>query len=93
MIYNWRKIEDLTKASIFDLTDDVELIRKCICIPSFEMKDRQEYIDEMTISTRINDFESFAYETRDKEFVQHLNHIFKDYYDNLNKLPEGSFWE
>lgn len=93
MIYDWRKIEDLTKASIFDLTDDIELIRECICLPSFEMKDRQEYIDEMTESTRVGDFEAFAHETQDEEFVKYLGIVFKDYYDKLNQLSEGAFWE
>lgn len=93
MIYDWRKIEDLTKATIFDLTDDINLIRECICLPSFEMKDKQEYIDEITESTRIGDFEAFAHETRDKEFVEHLKTVFKDYYDKLKQLPEGAFWE
>ena len=93
MIYDWRKIEDLTKASIFDLTDDIELIRECICLPSFEMKDRQEYINQMTESTRVGNYEAFAYETRDEEFVEHLKVVFKDYYDALDQLPEGAFWE
>jgi len=93
MIYDWRKIEDLTKASIFDLTDDIELIRECICLPSFEMKDRKEYIKEMTGNTRISDFEAFALETRDEEFAKHLKIVFKDYYDKLNHLPEGVFLE
>ena len=93
MIYDWRKIEDLTKASIFDLTDDIELIRECICLPSFEMKDRQEYINHMTESIRVGNFETFAYETRDEEFVEHLKVVFKDYYDALDQLREGAFWE
>ena len=93
MNYDWHKIKDLTKASIFDLTDDIELIRKCICLSSFEMKDRQEYIDEMSENTRIDDFEAFAHETNDLDFLKHLHIVFKDQYDKLNQLPEGAFWE
>ena len=93
MIYDWHKIEDLKKASIFDLTDDIELIRECICLSSFEMKDRQEYIDEMTESTRISDFEAFCQETEDWDFLKHLHVVFKDYYDRINQLPEGASWE
>jgi hypothetical protein len=93
MIYDWRKIEDLTKASIFDLTDDIELIRECICLPSFEMEDRQKYIDKMTENTRVSDFEAFALETHDEEFVGQLKIVFKDYYEKLNDLPEGVYLE
>lgn len=93
MINDWRNIEDLTKASIFDLTDDIELIRECICLHSFEMKDQQNYINKMTESTRVSDFEAFAYETKDQEFANHLSIVFKDFYDKLNKLPEGASWE
>lgn len=93
MIYDWRKIEDLSKASIFDLTDDIELIRECIGYSFFEMKDRQEYINQMTESTRVSDFEAFAYETRDDDLTKHLKVVFNDYYDKLNLLSEGAFWE
>ena len=93
MIYDWRKIEDLTKASIFDLTDDIELIRECIGFSFFEMKDQQDYIEQMTESMRVGNFEAFAYETRDEEFAEHLKVVCKDYYDALNQLREGAFWE
>ena len=93
MIYDWHKIIDLSKASIFDLTDDIELIRECIGLPSFEIIDRQNYIAQMTESIRVSDFEAFAYETRDDEFVKKLKVVFKNYYDKLNQLPEGAFWE
>ena len=93
MIYDWRKIEDLKKASIFDLTDDLALIRKCTCLPSLEMTDSKEYIAKMTESTRVGDFEAFAYETRDEELAEHLKMTFSEYYEKLRKLPEGAFWE
>lgn len=93
MIYDWRKIEDLTKASIFDLTDDIELIRECICIPSFEMYSRKEYIDSLEEIDRINDFESFAQITGDKDFLKHIHLVFKDFYNQLGQLPEGASWE
>lgn len=93
MIYDWRKIEDLTKASIFDLTDDIELIRECICIPSFEMDSRKEYIDSLEEIDRINDFESFAQITGDEDFYKHLHLVFKDFYNQLSQLPEGASWE
>lgn len=93
MIYDWRNIKDLTKASIFDLTDDIELIRECICLPTFEMKDRKEYLDQLTESSRVSDFEAFAHETHDEDFVRHLKVVFSEYYEKLNQLPEGAFWE
>lgn len=93
MIYDWRKINDLTKASIFDLTDDIELIRKCICIPDFEMKDKERYTNALEEVGRISDFEAFAQEICDEEFLKHLKVVFKDFYDKLDQLPEGAFWE
>lgn len=93
MIYDWHNIEDLSEASIFDLTDDIELIRECICIPSFEMKNKMEYINSMEEVDRISDFESFAQITGDEEFLLHIRMVFKDFYDQLNQLPEGASWE
>ena len=91
MIYDWRNIKDWNEASIFDLTDDIELIRKCICDDSFEMKDKDDYMNGRywMEGGREYDFERFAVETHDDELMEHLHVVFADFYEMIENLPEG----
>ena len=45
MNFDWRKL-DLKKSCIFDLTDDIEMIRQCTADPCIELEDRDEYLSD-----------------------------------------------
>lgn len=91
MIYDWHNIKDWDNASIFDLTDDIEIIRRCIDNDSFEMKDKDDYLNYnyWREGAREWDFERFAMVTRDEELMKHIHVVFAEYYEMIANLPEG----
>lgn len=99
MIYDWRNIKDLRKASIFDLTDDIEIIRECTCLgDEIGMEDRAKYEKELNNGnfSRVDDFEAFSLYLNDgerEEFIHALKSAFSDIYEKLNTLPNGACWE
>lgn len=94
MIFDWRNIEDLRKASIFDLTDDIEIIRECTCLPELTMADRERYERELDDAGRADDYEAFSYYIGfDEEFKKAVHTAFSDIYEKINTLPEGKYWE
>ena len=94
MIYDWRNIKDLRKASIFDLTDDIEIIRECTCLHDITMEDRASYESELDDALRTDAYEAFShFIDSDDEFIKAVYATFSDYYKELETLPEGTFWE
>ena len=43
MKYDWKHIKDLRKASIFDLTDDIEVVRDCTGNPYITIDQKEDY--------------------------------------------------
>lgn len=64
MNFDWKNI-DLKTASIFDLTDDIELIRKSIDCSDFSLEDKDEFIKNLTDDDRFRHLIDFAYFTND----------------------------
>jgi len=94
MIYDWRNIKDLRKASIFDLTDDIEIIRECTCLLDLTMADRERFERDLDDAGRADDFEAFSHHIKDgDEFIKAVYAAFSDLYEKINTLPEGKFWE
>ena len=94
MIYDWHNIKDLRKASIFNLTDDIEIIRECTCLPDLTMADRERYESELDDAGRVGDYEAFNHFIGfDEEFKKAVHAAFSDLYQKINTLPEGKFWE
>lgn len=94
MIYDWRNIKDLRKASIFDLTDDIEIIRECTCLPDLTMADKERFERDLDDAGRADDFEAFSHHIKDgDEFIKAVYAAFSDLYEKINTLPEGKFWE
>jgi len=66
MNYDWKNM-DLKNACIFDLTDDIEMIRDVVCDDSFKIDDKELYLSEShpnliacemhDLATRINDID------------------------------------
>ena len=94
MIFDWRNIEDLRKASIFDLTDDIEIIRECTYLPNITLADRERYESELDDGARLDDYSAFSYCIEDVDaFNKAVEAAFSDYLQKLHTLPEGKFFE
>lgn len=97
MIYDWRNIEDLRKVSIFDLTDDIEIIRKCTCLGDEISMDKREWYEKELDNgnfSRVDDFEAFNVRALrgDEDFVQAIREAFPEEYKEI-ELSEGVGWE
>lgn len=92
MNFDWRKL-DLRKANIFDLTDDIELIRLSTADPCIELDDRDEYVRKARKNKIPIDMASFAYWVKDKELEAQLDKIFAKEFEEEETLPEGVGWE
>lgn len=75
MNFDWRKL-DLRKANIFDLTDDIELIRLSTANPCIELDDRDEYVRKNNIGALASDMRAFAFNIKDDELHTELGKIF-----------------
>lgn len=94
MIFDWHNIKDLRKASIFDLTDDIEIIRECTYLPNLTMADKERYESELNDAGRAGDYEAFNVVIGfDDEFMEAVYAAFSDFYRKLETLPEGKFFE
>lgn len=80
MNFDWKKI-DLKNACIFDLTDDIKLIRKVVCDRTITLKDKDIYISEYSQMLIACDMHTFAYETGNSELIKELEIIFKAEFD------------
>ncbi len=93
MIYDWRNIKDLRKASIFDLTDDIKVIRECTACPNITMDQREEYEEILGEWERVVTFCMFYREGQDKEFLKALKEAFPIVFKEHPELPDNVFWE
>lgn len=93
MIYEWRNIKDLRKASIFDLTDDIKVIRVCTGYPHITVDQREEYEENLGEWERVVTFCMLYREDYDKEFLKALKEAFPIVFKDHPELPDNVFWE
>lgn len=79
MNYDWKNI-DLKNACIFDLTDDIKLIRKVVCDRTITLKDKDIYKSEWSQLNIACDMHTFANEIGDLELVKELENVFETEY-------------
>lgn len=77
MNFDWKNI-DLKNASIFDLTDDLELIKICIFDGNFIIDDKKEYLKNLDDKERFESMSEFAYRTKDVELEQVVGKTFPE---------------
>lgn len=81
---NWKDL-DLKKSSIFDLTDDLDLIRKCIDDDGFVLENKKEYLLNLDDTGRFYSFNAFSILTDDNELEKYVNELFYNEFKK-NKL-------
>ena len=79
MNFDWKNL-DLRKTNIFDLTDDIELIRLSTADPCIELDDRDEYVRKNSTMHVACDMISYAYLMKDDELHAELEKIFAKEY-------------
>ena len=79
MNYDWKNIE-LKNACIFDLTDDIELIREVLCDDEITLKDKDTYKSEWSQMHIACDMHEFAEQIEDEKLIEELDKIFKSEY-------------
>lgn len=79
MNFDWKNI-DLRNASIFDLTDDLELIRECIADEDITMDDKEEYLKRWNTMYIACDMSVFADKIKDKALQKELERVFAKEY-------------
>ena len=79
MNFDWKKI-DLKNACIFDLTNDIKIIRKVLCDDEIKLKDKNIYKSEWSQMRIACDMHTFAYETGNSELIKELEKVFKAEY-------------
>ena len=80
MNYDWKKL-DLKNACIFDLTDDIAVIRVVLCDDEIKLKDKDIYKSDWSQMHIACDMHTFAYETGNSELIKELKKIFKAEFD------------
>lgn len=77
MNFDWRKL-DLKKSCIFDLTDDIDMIRQCTADPCIELEDRDEYLrDGGSLHYIPRAMHTFACYSQETELQEKLEQLFK----------------
>jgi len=79
MNYDWKNI-DLKNACIFDLTDDITIIRKVVCDKTITLKDKDIYKSEWSQLNIACNMHEFAEQINDQKLVKELEKIFKAEY-------------
>ena len=79
MNYDWKNM-DLKNACIFDLTDDIKLIRKVVCDRTITLKDKDFYKKDWSQLNIACDMHEFAEQINDQKLVKKLEKIFKAEY-------------
>ena len=92
MNFDWKNL-DLRKANIFDLTDDIELIRLSTADPCIELDDRDEYVREESLYYIACAMITFARLVNDDELHAELEKIFSKEIEERMTLPECVGWE
>lgn len=85
MNYDWEKI-DLKNACIFDLTDDIELIRDMLDNESITLKDKVIYKSKRSQIRIACDMCDFAERIKDQQLVNELEKIFKAEYTEYDAM-------
>ena len=85
MNYDWKNI-DLKNACIFDLTDNIKLIRKVVCDRTITLKDKDIYINEYSQIRIACDMLDFAERIKDQQLVNELEKIFKAEYAEYDAM-------
>jgi alanine dehydrogenase len=80
MNYDWKNI-DLKNACIFDLTDDIQVIREVLSDDEITLKDKDIYKSEWSHIRIACDMLTYAHEIADLELVKELEKVFKAEYD------------
>ena len=78
MTKDWRDI-DLKKASILDLTDDLDLMRKALDLEDFEPSDVERWGPQMRMHTLYD----FGLYTDNEELLNKLDEVFEHELDAL----------
>ena len=85
MNYDWKNI-DLKNACIFDLTDDITIIRKVVCDRTITLKDKDIYISEYSQMRIACDMLDFAERIKDQQLINELEKVFKAEYDKYDAI-------
>jgi hypothetical protein len=85
MNYDWKNM-DLKNACIFDLTDDIKLIRKVVCDRTITLKDKDIYISEYSQIRIACDMCDFAERIKDQQLINELEKIFKAEYAEYDAM-------
>lgn len=94
MKYDWKN-KDLRKVTVFDLTDDIEIIRGCTNCPSYTLDSREEhaaYLNKCDEYFRVLEFCMLYQEDCNKEFLEELKKTFPTTFQENPALP-NVFWE
>lgn len=88
MNFDWKNI-DLKNASIFDLTDDLELIKKCILNNRFTWGDKEKYLKNLDNKNRYQSILDFSSFTSDDKLYNLVCKTFpKEHEENLAIFDE-----
>lgn len=88
MNFDWKNI-DLKNACIFDLTDDIELIRDVICDETFTINDKESYLKESHPTLIACEMHDFATRIKDQDLVDALEKVFtKEYAEERAMFDE-----
>ena len=79
MNFDWRKL-DLKKSCIFDLTDDIDMIRQCTILRYLTLEDREEYVTDATLYEIAVAMRTFAQIVKDEDLLSELRNIFSNEY-------------
>ena len=85
MNFDWKNI-DLKNACIFDLTDDIELIRDVVCDEYLTLKSRDSYLEFWPKDRIACHMQVFAHEINDKKLFERLENLFHDVYERHRSL-------
>lgn len=83
MNFDWKNI-DLKNACIFDLTDDIELIRKIVCDRTITLKDKDIYKREWSRLIIACNMHEFAEHINDTDLINKLDIVFEAEYAKNN---------
>lgn len=79
MNYDWKNM-DLKNACIFDLTDDIKIIREVTCDDEIKLKDKNIYKSESHPNLIACEMHDFATRIKDQDLVNALEKVFKAEY-------------
>ncbi len=85
MNYDWKKL-NLKDACIFDLTDNIKIIREVTCDEYLTLKCRYSYLKFWPKDRIACHMQVFAYEVGDKKLFEELENLFHDIYEKHRSL-------